>query len=305
MITTDTQTFFDFAKQIKPNIEAAVPKAIFLVCPDGFALAQESASDNLYMATAEQFDAEHALKQHHAMHLAMAKHTTCVAFSGHPNTPDAVFPNNVFATSGTNGGRVVVARMHHPVRQKEAERQDMRRFFTQTLGYEAVDLSTQHEPCELTGSLVIDRARNIGYCGLSERCSAEGARLMHDAFGLDATLLFDLTPQEYHTNVVLAVLAGRTAVVCPQGFVDEHIAQAIADFYDQSLICDEYEHQNFVGNCIAITPDTAWMSARAGHALSDAHRQKLNDAGFTLHTPELHAIEAGGGSLRCCIGEIY
>lgn len=305
MITTDTQAFFDAAQRIQPNMDAAVPKAIFLVSPDGFALAQESATDNRYMAEADQFDAERALKQHHAMHLAMAEHTSCVAFSGHPSTPDAVFPNNVFATSAANDGRVVVARMHHPVRQKEAERQDMRRFFTHTLGYQAIDLSTQTEPCELTGSLIIDRARNIGYCGLSERCSAEGARLMHEAFGLDATLLFDLTPQEYHTNVVLAVLAGRTAVMCPQGFADANVAQAIADFYEHNLMCDDNEHQNFVGNCIAITTDTVWMSARAADALSQSHRTQLAQADFTLHAPELDAIEAGGGSLRCCIGEIY
>ena len=39
---------------------------------------------------------------------------------------------------------------------------------------------------------------------------------MHEAFGLRATLMFDLAPGEYHTNVVLAVLAGRAALVCPR-----------------------------------------------------------------------------------------
>ena len=96
------------------------------------------------------------------------------------------------------------------------------------LDYAEIDLSTQPHPCELTGALVIDRARGLGFCGLSERCDEAGARLMHEAFGLRATLLFDLAPGEYHTNVVLAVLAGRAAIVCPDGFADPAVVDAIA-----------------------------------------------------------------------------
>src|SRR3546814_11395097 len=111
--------------------------------------------------------------------------------------------------------------MRHPVRRREAARDDIRAFFRDVLGYAETDLSGQPHPCELTGALVIDRARGLGFCGLSERCDEAGARLMHDAFGLRATLLFDLAPGEYHTNVVLAVLSGRAALVCPGGFADQ------------------------------------------------------------------------------------
>src|SRR5690606_23901667 len=135
-----------------------------------------------------------------------------VCFAGDPAAPDGLFPNNVFATAP---GRLVVGRMRHPVRRREAARDDIRGFFRDVLGYAETDLSTQPHACELTGALVIDRARGLGFCGLSERCDEEGARLMHAAFGLRATLLFDLAPGEYHTNVVLAVLAGRAAIVCP------------------------------------------------------------------------------------------
>jgi N-dimethylarginine dimethylaminohydrolase len=47
------------------------------------------------------------------------------------------------------------------------------------------------------------------------------------------------------------------------------------------------------------------MSARADAALSPAHRAQLAAAGFRVASVELDAIEAGGGSLRCCIGEIF
>src|SRR3546814_2099564 len=97
-----------------------------------------------------------------------------ITFPGDPATPDAVFPNNVF---GTAPGRLIVGRMRHPVRQREAERADIRAFFGDVLGYDEIDLSGCDDlVAELTGSLIIDRARGVGYCGLSERCDMAGAQ---------------------------------------------------------------------------------------------------------------------------------
>lgn len=303
MITRDPAAFFAFAGECAPDFGPATARAAFLVAPDGFSLAADSAQDNRYMAAADAFDADAASRQHRALHRAVAGVLPTVCFAGDPATPDAVFPNNVFATAP---GRVLVGRMRHPVRQREALRADIRGFFRDTLGLAEVDLSTQPHPCELTGALVVDRARGLGYCGLSERCDGEGARLMHEALDLRATLLFDLAPGEYHTNVVLAVLAGRAVIVCPGGFADRAVADGIAGLYaPHAVVCSAPEHAAFVGNAIALSPDTAWMSARAGQALAAAHRQLLSEAGFAVHTVDLSGIEAGGGSLRCCIGEIY
>ena len=64
-------------------------------------------------------------------------------------------------------------------------------------------------------------------------------------------------------------------------------------------------HLAFVGNSIALSEDVVWMSAHAGRALTANSRKALAAAGFAVRTVELDAIEAGGGSLRCCIGEIF
>ena len=303
MITRDLDAFLAFARDSATDFGPATARAAFLVAPDGFALAEQSAQDNTYMAEAAAFDAARASAQHRDLQRAMSAVLPTVCFAGDPATPDALFPNNVF---GTAAGRTVIGRMRHGVRQREATRVDIRNFFGELLGREEIDLSTQPHPCELTGALVIDRARGLGFCGLSERCDEAGAALMHEAFGLRATLLFDLAPGEYHTNVVLAVLAGRAAVVCPRGFAEPAVPAAIAGLYaPHAVVCDEGEHAAFVGNCIALSPNTAWMSANAGAALSAAHRERLAATGFTVETVALDAIEAAGGSLRCCIGEIY
>lgn len=303
MITRDTHAFLDIARSCVPDFGPATAKAAFLVAPDGFARAAQSAGDNRYMADDEGFDAARASAQHRGLHRALSDVIPTVCFAGDPGTPDALFPNNVFATTP---GRSIIGRMRHEVRQRETARIDIRAFFRDALGYAETDLSTQTHPCELTGALVVDRARGLGFCGLSERCDVQGAALMHAAFGLRATLLFDLAPGEYHTNVVLAVLAGRAALICPRGFADPAVADAIASLYAPHAIgLSPAEHAAFAGNAIALSTDVVWMSAAADAALTPQSRAALAAAGFGIRSVALDAIEAGGGSLRCCVGEIF
>lgn len=303
MLTRDLDAFLRFARGVAPDFGPATAKAAFLVAPDGFAHAAESSLDNRYMAGAAGFDAPRAAAEHRRLHRELSGVLPTVCFAGDPDTPDAVFPNNVFATAP---GRYVVGRMRHAVRRREALRADIRRFFREVAGYREVDLSMQPHPCELTGSLVIDRARGLGFCGLSERCDAAGARLMHEAFGLRATLVFELAAGEYHANVVLAVLAGRALLAAPGGFADPRVVPGLASLYAPYVIeLSAREHAAFAGNAIALSERTAWMSSRAAASLSDGNRDAMQAAGFELRTVPLDAIEAAGGSLRCCIGELF
>lgn len=303
MITRDVAAFVAVARAAQPDFGPPTARGAFLVAPDGFRHAGDSANDNRYMAGAAAFDAARAAGEHRALHRALSGVLPTVCFPGDPEAPDGVFPNNVFATVA---GRCVVGRMRHAVRRREAGRPDIRAFFRDILGYAEHDLSGQPHPCELTGAMVVDRARGLGFCGLSERCDAAGARLVHEAMGLRATLAFDLAPGEYHANVVLAVLAGRAVLACPEGFADRAVVDAIAGLYaPHAILLDAGQKAAFAGNAIALAPDQAWMSTGAAASLGPAQRQALERAGFTLHGVGLDAIEAAGGSLRCCVGEIF
>ena len=303
MITRDLAEFFALARGLPVRTEGATAKAAFLVAPEGFALAEQSASDNRYMDLGQAVDPQRALAQHRALQQALAEVLPTVCFPGDPNTPDALFPNNVFATAP---GRLILGHMRHPIRQAEAGRTDIRRFFTDLLGCEVLDLREQPGVCELTGSLVIDHARGVGYCGLGERCDEAGAAAMHAAFGLRAMLLFDLSAGEYHTNVVLGVLAGRAAVIAADGFADPAVPTAIADFYQPAAVeLDPAQKAAFAGNCIALSPGTVWMSQAGADALRPGQRQQLADAGFRIRPVDLSEIEKAGGSLRCCVAEIH
>lgn len=287
-----------------PEITAPVcAKGVFLVTPEGFGLAVQSASDNAYMDLGVAVDADRALAQHRALHRALARRLPAIAFAGNAATPDAVFPNNVFATVP---GRLIIGHMRHPVRQAEAERQDIRGFFCDGLGYQEVDLRRQPGICELTGSMVIDRGRGIGYCGLSERCDAQGAEAMRMAFGLRQLHCFALAPGEYHANVVLSVLASRALVICPEGFADAAMAEALVAAYGAAaVVLTPAEKDAFAANCIAVDPAAVFMSERAADALRPATHAALQRLGFALQTVALDEIEKAGGSLRCCVAEWF
>ncbi len=304
MIVTDPAEFLATYSEARfPARRSATARAAFLVSPAATALASESASDNRYMDLAQTFDAMRALAEHTALARRLGEDIPAITFAGDASAPDGMFPNNVFATAP---GRFIVGRMRHAVRQREADRADIRRFFTETLGYALVDLSRERFVAELTGSLIIDRARGVGYCGLSERCDLDGARAMHDAFGLALTFCFELAQGEYHTNVVMALLASRFAILAPDGFRDPAVPDAIERALGGAVVRLTREQKNaFSGNAITLSEDRVWLSTRGADALDVAQRGAIGKAGFRLGAVDLREIEKAGGSLRCCVAEIY
>jgi hypothetical protein len=298
----------DFRKQIDAgwlnNDSPAVPRAVFLVEPTGFRLSEQSARDNVYMDLSVDVDPARALDQHRQL---ADRITACgvpaVRFPGRADTPDDLFPNNVFATAP---GRLIVGAMLHPERQREAGRRDIRAFFTGLMEYEEIDLSDRDLVAELTGALIIDRSHRIGYCGMTQRVDDAGCLAMHEAFELALTFQFDLKPTEYHTNVVMAVLASRALVICPDAFVDPEVPKAIAHAYPGHVLeITREEKEAFAGNCIAVSLEDVFMSQTAVDALAPQKLRQLESWGFTIHGVELDEVEKAGGSLRCCVAEIY
>lgn len=302
MLTRDIAAFFAFAETCEPEFPSCA-KGVYLVTPEAFSLAAESSRDNAYMDMQQSVSSDIALKQHMTLAQSLSGILPVIAFPGRLETPDAIFPNNVFATAKN---KIVLGHMRHPVRQAEADRSDIIGFFRDVLNYQLIDLRQQSGICELTGSLIIDRARNIAFCGLSERCDELGAQSMMEAFGLKACLMFDLAPGEYHTNVVLTILASRCVIIAPDGFADVRVSDAISKFYaPHALVLSAMEKNAFAANAISLSEDRVWMSQRAADSLSRANRLMLEHAGFSVTAVDLSEIEKAGGSLRCCVGEIF
>ena len=299
----DPVAFREALQRLAPALDRpATARGAFFVQPDHFALAEESATDNRYMATGA-VDRARALREHAGLVESIGRVIATQVFPGLPDAPDAVFPNNVFATVP---GKLMIGAMRHPVRQREAVRDDILDWFRRQHGYSIESLIAPDVVAELTGALVPDRAAGIGWFGLTERLNRAGAEAMHRAFGLRISLMFDLAPGEYHTNVVMSVLAGRALVLHAGSFADPRVPEVIAARYAPHVVwLSDDEKANFVGNCIALANDTVFMSARADAALSASNRQILRDAGFTVRSVDLTEIEQAGGSLRCCVAEIF
>jgi len=283
---------------------AGVPRAVFLVEPSDFSLSRQAARDNSYMDLTVGVNPDLALRQHRDLTDRIAKcGVPVIRFPGRSENPDDLFPNNVFATIP---GRFIVGAMLNPERRQEAQRPDIRAFFTDLMRYREVDLSERDLVAELTGALVLDRSRRLGFCGLSRRADEAGCAAMHEAFELALTFRFELKPEEYHTNVVMGVLASRALVICPDAFVDPEVPAAIGDaFPGHVLEITREEKEAFAGNCLALTFTDLFISSTAWRALAPAKRRLVESWEFNVHTVELDEIEKAGGSLRCCIGEIF
>jgi N-dimethylarginine dimethylaminohydrolase len=84
------------------------------------------------------------------------------------------------------------------------------------------------------------------------------------------------------------------------------VAEAIAQIYGpNALRLDAAEKAAFAGNCICVSDEDVFMSAAGVAALRPENRQHLQAAGFRLHGVDLSEIEKAGGSLRCCVAEIW
>ena len=306
VITTKAERFL---AAVKPGTDRKTPgravmKSALLVSPEGFRLSSESASDNAYMKPGLPLDLDQAARQHAALATKLEElGVTVHLFSGIDGQDDGVFPNNVFATVS---GRAVVGSMRHPVRQKEAGREDIRDFFKSSLGYELIDLSGESCIAEMTGPLVIDRARNIGFCGMSSRVDEAGCELMAEALRLDAVLRFDLAEGEYHANMILGVTAGELCLVHPGSAPNPFLLKSLRSIYrDRILVLNQAEKDAFAGNCIAATESDLLFSQRACNSLREGSRESLKDWGFRIHFLDVSEFEKAGGSVRCLVAEIF
>lgn len=290
-----------------PHQSFALPalQGLLMVRPDGFRLSPQAASDNRYMRATDA-DAAIALEEHARVVTALeAAGLRVEVLPGDPQWPDACFPNNAVAT--LPGGTVIYGRLRHPDRQGEPNRPVLRQRMADLGYHQIIDWSEPREAvCELTGSLVIDHRQRIGYLGRSDRMNAAGADLVAAHWDLEVLVEFDLAPGEYHTNVVLAILAGCACVMAPAGFADHTMAAAIAARYAPQVLTLTPEQQAaFAGNILSLGDALVAMSMTAADALGAAGLGALASWGFQPLVAPIPELEKGGGSMRCLLCELW
>lgn len=297
MLVTTAQ---DFRVQQFPLLEhqSLTAARLLLIRPDRFNV--RGCDDNAFADLDSGKNQELLFQQHDQVVQLLQRLGKQVQLFPGMNAHDT-FCNNVFATD--RGRRLIVGNMFNSVRKAEADRPDVIRWFLDE-GYEVVKVSDlTDEAAELTGVLVIDHLRNIGFCGLSNRCTVKGAEVLQQVFGLSAVYVFPINI--YHTNVGLSILAGRVCVICPEMFVNQEDAQAILDFYPQHIVLTADQMNAFAGNVVAVSHEDVVISSSGFFAWTDEQKKRLSEFGFLLHHADLSEIEKSGGSMRCLLAEVF
>ena len=234
----------------------------------------------------------------------------------HPNTPDAVFPNNWISFHENN--TVILYPLLIPNRRDE-RREDIITYFKKKVpSLKVIDYThyeKEHKFLESTGSIVMDRENQIAYACSSPRTDPTLFKQFCDDLDCKG-VIFNATDKNnipiYHTNVMMSVNKGFT-VVCMESISDrsqrnmleKSFAQTGHDLIEINL---DQLHQ-FAGNMIQLKNTVGntylLMSKRAHDSLGSNQLETLRSKTELLVIP-IDVIELnGGGSVRCMIAEIF
>ncbi|MBK9273591.1 MAG: amidinotransferase [Flavobacteriales bacterium] len=303
-----------------PRPQAA--SAVILVRPTGFAPDPETAESNAFQQVVNDPEFRRLAEEEFDGLLDALDRCgigTTVLDPVDPTAPNAVFPNNWFSTHAD--GTVVLYPMCTPSRRRERDPSLVRTLEREGFRVDrSVDLSAleqAHRYLEGTGSLVLDRGRNVAYAALSPRTSERGLNMWcgvmdgHQVPFL-ATMDGTLAGQPvYHTNVVMSIGEGF-AVVCQEAMpypVDREDVQAELERAGKVLVPITLDQMHrYVGNLLQLrSPKGAFilLSTSAFEALTPSQRRPLEAHGQLVPVP-VPTIEAvGGGSVRCMLAENF
>jgi hypothetical protein len=295
---------------------------VILIRPTGFGFDPGTAITNAFQQHLTDVDVRLRAEEEFDLLLGALDRCgigTTVLDPADPNAPNAVFPNNWFSTH--ENGTLVLYAMCSPSRRSERDPA-----FDKTLereGFEVkkvMDMSPLEKSekfLEGTGSLVIDRGRNIVYAAIGPRTSERGINLWCGAMGaapvtFQATMDGTLAGQPvYHTNVLMSigesfVLACLEALPYP---VDRDDLWAELDRSDREIIpitIDQMHH--YCGNLLELRSTKGnfiFLSETAFQALKPDQRISLEKVAqlVPVAIPTIEAV--GGGSVRCMIAENF
>lgn len=291
-----------------------------MVRPALFAFNEETAQNNHFQQKQESASVhERALEEFDAYaNLLRANDVdvTVVQDTREPWTPDSVFPNNWFSSHIT--GELVLYPMFAENRRAERKPAIMDLLKRKKNHSKIIDLTHwEHEGefLEGTGSMILDRDKNVAYACRSPRTSEKVLRDFCSRMNFDA-VVFDATDAHgnliYHTNVMMEV-GSQVAVICLESIRNTAERQKVVSWLTAAgkIIVDISLAQvaDFAGNMLEVKSRNGSplmiMSATARKALTPQQEQTIAMYNKII-SPELTTIETnGGGSARCMVAELF
>ena len=293
---------------------------VLMVRPSHFAFNEETAQNNCFQQRgAHENVHKEAITQFDSLVSALRANDVDVIVvqdTSEPWTPDSIFPNNWF--SSHISGELVLYPMFAKNRQAERKPEILKLLRRKMNHPKLVDLTHWEAKglfLEGTGSMILDRDKNIAYACRSERTSEEVLNDFCNKLGFDA-VVFDAYDKVgnpiYHTNVMMEV-GTQVAIICLESIKSEVERNRVVSRLTETgkvivdISLDQVEH--FAGNMLEVRSRNRnpimVMSASARKSLT-AEQEQVIGTYNKIVSVDLSTIESnGGGSARCMIAEIF
>lgn len=291
-----------------------------MIRPVSFAFNEQTAVNNAFqVAGKEKNIQEKALAEFDefvAKLRAKGIDVTVVNDTPEPHTPDSIFPNNWI--SFHDNGSVVLYPMYAVNRRLERKPgviEEIKKKFTVRRTIDYSNFEEQEKFLEGTGSIVLDRDKNIAYACLSPRTDKGLFKQYCEEMGFHP-VLFTATDQKggqiYHTNVMMCV-ADIYVVICLDSIADEqereHVVNTIKNSGKELIDITPAQMNHFAGNMLQVNnvdgKKFLVMSTQAFESLSPQQISRLASYNEIIHS-SLNTIESnGGGSARCMMAEVH
>ena len=303
---------------------AQLTDTLLMVIPADFAFNEETAANNEFQnrpdgllhdlrqaVRAEFAGAVRVLRQAGVSVLVLPKQ------EGLPDMPDAVFPNNWFATEPD--GTAFIFRMASANRQAETQQWPALELLLASEGRPAASLVRLDDPAaavlEGTGSLILDRVERVAYAALSERTEPAALEAWAQAAGYREVASFSTKSRNgkpfYHTNVMLAIAEGFAAVCLeciPNPAERENVRARLAARHEVIELTAQQTEESFCANILQVKgsngPVTV-MSQTAYDGFTPAQRAMMERYGRLLPVSIPTIEKVGGGSARCMMAEVF
>ncbi|NNE68342.1 MAG: amidinotransferase [Pyrinomonadaceae bacterium] len=291
-----------------------------MVRPFRFGFNPETAASNAFQSKPEIDSSEVAAKAREEFDrmvgqlLESGVDVLVVEETGEHDTPDSVFPNNVFSTHPD--GTLCVYPMESRARRLErAIIPNICELISVTRTVDFTSFEEEGRFLEGTGSLVLDHDRKLAFACLSSRTDERVLDVWCEQLGYER-FVFVARDQAgkriYHTNVMMCLgLDFAVACVdCIEGVETQEAFRNKIRETGRKLVEIDFEQMNsFAGNMIQVKSKSGspilLMSESAYRSLTGGQLETLGllteISSFSIPTIE----ESGGGSVRCMVAELF
>jgi hypothetical protein len=306
------------------NYHQQATNTILMVRPADFTFNAETAADNEFQQqlpgtdvkseALREFDAAVALLRKEGVNVLVLEKDSRLS-----EMPDAVFPNNWFASD--EEGCLHIFPMKALNRRAETEQLPGVLRLLEEAGFSGRSIVDwrkklgQEMALEGTGSLILDRANKRFFASLSERTGKEACLGFAEETGFTPILFHTCSSAGfayYHTNVVMSI-GPELVIACLECIPDEEersrVKTEILRHHHLIEISISQLEKGFCGNLLQVLNDKGELltilSSTAFHAFSEVQRKEMEKYGRLIPVPIPVIEQVGGGSIRCMMAEIF